>query len=78
MPAETEFSDRSELAQEDVERRDKISRHKQTVYMWKNTLKHLWKPTQETQKLIDRIPKMMEIIIEIKGALGREVKINVK
>ena len=69
MPAETEFAGGFELAQEDVERREKNAGHKRTMHMWKNALNHVWntRPIEETQKLIDRMPKVMEAIIEAKG-----------
>ena len=69
MPAETEFATAFELAQEDVERRDKNAGHKRTMHMWKNALNYMWntRPIEETQKLIDRMPKIMEAIIEAKG-----------
>ena len=69
MPAETEFAGVFELAQEDVERREKNAGHKRTMHMWKNALNHMWntRPIEETQGLIDRIPKIMEAIVEAKG-----------
>ena len=72
MPVETEFAGGFELAQEDVERREKSAGHKRTMHMWKNALNHMWntRPIEETQKLIDRMPKIMEAIIEAKG--GRQ------
>ena len=69
MPVETEFAGGFELAQEDVERREKNAGHKRTMHMWKNALNHVWntRPIGETQKPIDRMPKIMEAIIEAKG-----------
>ena len=42
------------------------------MHMWKNALNHVWntRPIGETQKPIDRMPKIMEAIIEAKG--GRQ------
>ena len=42
QPEETEFAEDLELAQEDLERREKNAKHKRTVHMWKNTLEHVW------------------------------------
>ena len=69
MPTETEFVTGFELAQEDVERCEKNAGHKRTMHMWKNALNHMWntRPIKETQGLIDRIPKIMEAIVEAKG-----------
>ena len=68
MPAETEFAGGFELAQEDVERREKNAGHKWTMYMWKNAL-NVWntRPIEETRKLIDRMPNIMKGIIESEG-----------
>ena len=68
-PVETEFAGGFELAQEDVERREKNAGHKRTMHMWKHALNHVWntRPIGETQKPIDRMPKIMEAIIEAKG-----------
>ena len=64
-----EFATSFELAQEDIERRDKNAGHKRTMHMWKNAFNQMWntRPIEETQKLIDRMPKIMEAIIEAKG-----------
>ena len=72
MPVETEFAGGFELAQEDVERREKSAGHKRTIRMWMNALNHVCntRPIGETQKPIDRMPKIMETIIEAKG--GRQ------
>ena len=69
MPVETEFAGGFELAQGDEERREKNAGHKRTMHMWKNALNHVWntRPIGETQKPIDRMPKIMEAIIEAKG-----------
>ena len=69
MPVETEFVGGFELAQEDVERREKSAGHKRTMHMWKNALNHVWntRPIGEIIKPIDRMPKIMEAIIEAKG-----------
>ena len=45
MPVETEFAGGFELAQEDVERREKNAGHKRTMHMWKNALNHVWNKT---------------------------------
>ena len=39
------------------------------MHMWKNALEHVWntRPIEPTQKLIDRMPKVMKAIIEAKG-----------
>ena len=39
------------------------------MHMWKNALEHVWntRPIKPTQKLIDRMPKVMKAIIEAKG-----------
>ena len=39
------------------------------MHMWKNALEHVWntRPIEHTQKLIDRMPKVMEAIIEAEG-----------
>ena len=72
MPVETEFAGGFELAQEDVERREKNAGHKRTMHMWKSALNHLWntRPIGETQKPIDRMPNIMEAIIKATG--GRQ------
>ena len=64
LPAETEFAEQFELAQE-----KKLAHHKRTMLMWKNALTHTWntRPIEETQKLIDRMPKIMKAIIEADG-----------
>ncbi len=69
QPAETEFAEDFELSQQDVERREKNAKKKRTMVMWKNSLKHVWetRPIEETQKLIDRMPKIMNAIIEAEG-----------
>ena len=38
------------------------------MHMWKNALEHVWntRPIEPTQKLIDRMPKVMKAIIEAK------------
>ena len=71
VQVETEFSESFELAQEDVERCQKNTGHKRTMHMWKNALGHVWKsmPIEETQQLIDRMPKIMEPILEAKGGI---------
>ena len=58
-----------EEAQTDVERREKNANKKRTMKMWKNALEHTWKnrPMQATQKLIDRMPKIMHAIIKAEG-----------
>ena len=58
-----------EEAQEDLERHEKNANHKRTMHMWKNALEHVWntRPIEHTQKLIDRMPKVMEAIIEAEG-----------
>ena len=37
--------------------------------MWKNALEHVWntRPIEHTQKLIDRMPKVVEAIIQAEG-----------
>ena len=37
--------------------------------MWKNSLVHVWenRPIEATQKLIDRMPKIMKAIIDADG-----------
>ena len=71
QPEETEFAEDFELAQEDLERREKNAKHKRTMHirMWKNALEHVWntRPIEHTQKLIDRMPKVMKAIIAAKG-----------
>ena len=69
QPEETEFAQAFEEAQEDLERREKNANHKRTMHMWKNVLEHVWntRPIEHTQKLIDRMPKVMEAIIEAEG-----------
>ena len=44
------------------------------MHMWKNALEHVWntRPIEHTQKLIDRMPKVMEAIIEIEVG-GNEI-----
>ena len=39
------------------------------MHMWKNALEYVWNiwPIKHTQKLIDRMPKVMEAIIEAEG-----------
>ena len=66
---ETEFAQSFEEAQQDLERREKNAKHKRTMHMWKNALEHAWntRPIEHTQKLIDRMPKVMEAIIEVEG-----------
>ena len=65
----TEFAEDFELAQQDVERRDKNAKKRRTMVMWKNALTSVWntRPMTETQKLIDRMPKIMHAIIEAEG-----------
>ena len=69
QPAETEFAQTFELAQQDVERREKNSGKTRTMVMWKNAINHIWnnRPIEDTQKLIDRLPKIMHAIIETEG-----------
>ena len=69
QPEETEFAEDFELAQEDLERREKNAKHKRTMHMWKNAFEHVWntRPIEHTQKLIDRMPKVMKAIIAAKG-----------
>ena len=69
MPPETEFAESFEVSQVDLERREKNATNKRTMAMWKNALKHVWqtRPIEETQKLIDRMPKIMHAIIEAEG-----------
>ena len=66
MPSETEFSCGFELAQKDVEMREKNAGH-----MSKNALKPAWntRHIEETQKLIDQMPKIMEATIETNGGM---------
>ena len=47
--------------------------------MWKNALEHAWntRPTKHTQKLIDRMPKVMEAIIEAEGG-KRNIRFRMK
>ena len=69
QPCETEFAEDFELAQQDVERREKNGNKRRTMVMWKNALTKVWntRPMKETQKLIDRMPKIMHAIIEAEG-----------
>ena len=69
QPEETEFAQTFETAKQDLERREKNANHKRTMHMWKNALEHVWntRPIEHTQKLIDRMPKVMEAIIEAEG-----------
>ena len=62
MPAETEFAEDFEFAQEDVERRENNAHHKRTMHMWKHALEHVWnsRPIEEMQKLIYRMPKIIQ------------------
>ena len=73
QPEETEFAQDFELAQEDLERREKNAKHKRTMHMWKNALEHVWntRPIEPTQKLIDRMPKVMKAIIETEGGKAK-------
>ena len=43
MPDETEFAETFEDAQEDLERREKNAKKRQTMIMWKNALDEQWK-----------------------------------
>ena len=58
-----------ELAKQDVERREKNGNKRRTMVMWKNALTSVWntRPMKATQKLIDRMPKIMHAIIEAEG-----------
>ena len=78
MPVETEFAGGFELAQEDVERCEKNVGHKRSMHMWKNALNHVWntRPIEETQKLIDRMPKIMKAIIEVDGGEDKELNVD--
>ena len=69
QPKKAEFAQDFELAQKDLERREKNAKHKRTMHMWKNALEHVWntRPIEPTQKLIDRMPKVMKAIIEAEG-----------
>ena len=69
QPAEVEFADSFEESQLDVERREKNRGKKRTMVMWKNALTHVWetRPIEHTQKLIDRLTKIMNAIIEVEG-----------
>ena len=51
---ETEFAQDFELAQEDLERREKNANHKRTMHMWENALEHVWKtrPIEPNQRPI--------------------------
>ena len=75
MPAETEFTG---SALDHVERREQNACLKQTMYMLENVLKHVWKtrPIEETQKLIDRMPKMMQFITEANGGGNKVVNLD--
>ena len=54
------------------------------MHMWKNALEHVWntRTIEHTQKLIDRMLKVMEAIIEVEGGekfrLTIEVFVNFK
>ena len=51
------------------------------MHMWKNALEHVWntRPIEHTQKLIDRMPKVMEAIIEAEGGKrNTEFRIQLK
>ena len=69
QPAETEFADDSELAQQDLERRKENLKKKRTMVMWKKSLVHVWenRPIEATRKLIHRMPKIMKAIIDADG-----------
>ena len=69
QPAETEFALQFQAAQEDLERREKNRNQRRTMRMWKNALETCWNtfPIEETQKLIDRLPKIMQAIIYVNG-----------
>ena len=69
QPAENEFADDYELAQQDLKRREENLKKKQTMVMWKNSLVHVWenRPIEATRKLIDRMPKIMKASIDADG-----------
>ena len=56
QPAETEFADDYELAQQDLEMREENLKRKRPMAIWKNSLVHVWEnhPIEATRKLIDR------------------------
>jgi len=62
-----------EEAKQDLERREKKAKHKRTMYMRKNALEHArnTRPIERTQNLIDRMPKVMEAIIEAEGGKSK-------
>ena len=57
------------LAQQDVERMEKNGSKRRTMVMWKDAVTSVWKkrPVTETQKRIDRMPKIMRAIMEVEG-----------
>ena len=69
QPCETEFAQSFEVAQEHLEKKENHDGKRRTMTMWKNSLNHVWntRPMEETQKLIDRQPKIMRAIIEAEG-----------
>ena len=69
QPCETDFEEELKLAQQDVERMEKNGSKRRTMVMWKNAVTSVWKkrPVTETQKRIDRMPKIMRAIMEAEG-----------
>ena len=69
QPCETDFEEDFMLAQQDVERMEKNSSKRRTMVMWKNAVTSVWKkrPVTQTQKRIDRMPKIMRAIMEAEG-----------
>ena len=68
-PIETAFANIYQEAQLDLQRREKNAGCRRTMKMWKNALDYTWDnyPTKEFQKLFNRMPKIMEKIIQNKG-----------
>ena len=52
-----------------MEKTEEHDGKRRTMAMWKNSLNHVWntRSMEETQKLIDRQPKIMHAIIEAEG-----------
>ena len=69
QPCETDFEKDFELAQQDAERMEKNGSKRRTMVMWKDAVTSVWKkhPVTETQKRIDRMPKIMRAIMEAEG-----------
>ena len=69
QPVETEFTQSFSESQEDLKRQEANAKKKRTMAMWKNALVHTWytRPMKSTQKLIDRMPKIMKEIIDNGG-----------